>query len=84
MNFDDLVTSILSENNLKPKVSEEDIAKKHGVSVSEVKAKLKAGTEVEKEHTKDHATAETIASQHVYEVLDYYDKLKKVEKTKEV
>lgn len=79
MKFDSLINRILSENELKPKITEEELAKKHNVSLAVIKQKLKQGTEIEKEHTKDHETAQTIASQHIYEVLDYYDKLKKVE-----
>lgn len=64
---------------LKPKISAEELAKKHNVPISEIKKLLKIGTEIEKEHTDDHLTAETIASHHISERLDYYQKLKKVE-----
>lgn len=79
MLFDSLIFKILKENKLKSKISIKDLAKKHKVSKDEIKKRLRVGINVEKEHTKDLAMAETIASHHIYEVLDYYKKLKKVE-----
>ena len=79
MNFDQFVIKILNENTLKPKVSNEKIAKKHGVDIATVEKLVKQGSKIEHEHTKDQKAAEVIASQHIYEVLDYYKKLKKVE-----
>jgi len=75
MKFDELI--LLIESTLKPAISKERIAKKYKISVKEVEALLKVGAKVEKEHTKDRSTAETIASHHIYEVKDYYQKLKK-------
>lgn len=77
--MDDLKKIGLIYESLKSEISVESIAKKHGVSEEKVKEKLKVGTEVEMEHTKDKKTAETIASHHLNELLDYYDKLKKIE-----
>jgi hypothetical protein len=77
MKFDEIADQIILESTLKPAVSKERIAKKYKISVKEVEALLKAGAKVEKEHTKDRSTAETIASHHIYEVKDYYQKLKK-------
>lgn len=45
------------------------------------KKKLKAGQKVEKEHTKDPSIAKEIAKDHLVEDSNYYEKLKKVEKT---
>ena len=58
-----------------PNVNE--LAKKHGVSTQMIRHKIKKGTEVEFEHTKNKATAREIAMDHIAEVLDYYDKLEK-------
>lgn len=70
----------LVESFLKPEISVKEIAKKHKISEKEVEKLLKAGTKVEKEHTTNHKTARTIASHHIFELKDYYEKLKKVEK----
>lgn len=55
------------------------IAKKHGVSKEKIIAQLKAGEKVESEHTKNKAIARQIALDHLEELPDYYDKLKKAE-----
>lgn len=60
-----------------------EIAKKHGVSLDEIKAQLKMGIKVEGEHTSDKTAARITALQHLDEVPDYYTKLKKVETQKE-
>jgi len=65
---------------LKPHKTPEQLAKKHKVSISQIKNQLKKGTKVEKEHTKDVELATTIASQHIDELPDYYDRLSKAEK----
>ena len=44
---------------------------------------LKAGEEVEKEHTTNKEVAKTIAKAHLDEFPDYYKKLKKMEKEME-
>ena len=77
MNFDELADRILSESRLNPAVTKEKIAKKYKITTKEVEDLLKAGAKVEREHTRDLRTAETIASHHIYEVKDYYKKLKK-------
>lgn len=77
MNFKELADQILLESTLKPAISKEKIAKKHKISIKEVENLLKAGAKVEKEHTRSLSVAETIASHHIYEVKDYYTKLKK-------
>ena len=65
---------------LKSHKTPEQLAKKHKVPVSQIKSQLKKGTKVEKEHTKNIELATTIASQHIDELPDYYDRLSKVEK----
>ena len=77
MKFDEIADQILLESKLKPAVPKEKIAKKYKITIKEVEHLLNVGAKVEKEHTKDRSTAETIASHHIYEVKDYYQKLKK-------
>ena len=52
-----------------------DIAKKHGVDVSVIKAQIKQGAKVEKEHTDDSKEAVRIAMDHLVEDRKYYSKL---------
>ena len=68
--------------SIKPHKSIEQIAKKHGVTVAEIKAQLKLGIQSEYEHTNDKDLAADIALQHLDEIPDYYTRLKKME-TKE-
>jgi hypothetical protein len=60
-------------------MSVEDIAKKHEISVDEIKAELKIGMKVEKEHTDSHKEAVKIAKDHLVEDPKYYTKLKDIE-----
>lgn len=62
------------------KMSVEDIAKKFNVSVDKIKAQIKKGIEIEKEHTNDKEKATEIAMDHVTEFPDYYDRIEKMEK----
>jgi hypothetical protein len=64
----------------------DDLVEKYmrkGKSVSQIekqiRTNLKKGTKVEMEHTKDKKVAEKIAMDHLYEDLEYYTKLKKIE-----
>ena len=63
-------------DNLKPK----DIADKFDLPVSKINKELQMGIKVELEHTKNRKTAEDIAMDHLYEIPDYYTRLKKMEK----
>jgi hypothetical protein len=56
------------------------IAKKHKVRVDAIKGQLKSGIKVEKEHTSNTGVAKKIATDHISEIPDYYDRLKKMEK----
>lgn len=67
------------KGGLADKYSDEDLAKKHGVSVEEIQAQIAKGEKVEKEHTDDPVLAKEIARDHVYEDPKYYDKLAKIE-----
>lgn len=65
------------------KLSIKDIAKKFDVSVSEIQAQIQKGIEIESEHTSDKEKATEIATDHVSEFPDYYDRLNKMEKKSE-
>lgn len=56
-----------------------DIAKRHDVSIDKIEHELKMGIEVEMEHTNDKNIAKEIAMDHLWEMPDYYTKLKKME-----
>jgi hypothetical protein len=72
------------ENKLKggkaDKMTPKDIAKKFDVSVKDVKDQIKKGKKVESEHTDDEEKQLEIASDHVTEFPDYYDRIEKMEK----
>jgi hypothetical protein len=74
-----VVTDSMKEG-ISNNMSVEDIAKKHNVSVEDIKAQLQKGIKVEKEHTDDEKKAERIALDHLFEIPDYYDRLNKMEK----
>jgi hypothetical protein len=61
------------------KYSLDDLAKKHGVGVDEIKSQIAKGVKVEMEHTNDKKVAFEIAKDHVFEDPKYYDKLKTIE-----
>ncbi len=62
------------------KLSTRDIADKFKVSVDKIEAQIKKGIGVEMEHTDDKEKATEIATDHVSEFADYYDRLEKMEK----
>lgn len=63
----------------KKTYSIEELASKHNVELSTLKAQLAKGIKVELEHTSDKAVAKEIALDHLAEFADYYDRLKKAE-----
>ena len=63
----------------KPTPTVNELAKKYGVSVLDVKKQLMHGIKVEKEHTNNTKIAREIALDHLGEKLDYYKKLAKIE-----
>lgn len=73
------------ENKLKggkaDKLTLQDIANKFNVSLLIIKNQLKKGLEVEIEHTNDKEKAREIVMDHLSEFPDYYDRLKKMEKS---
>jgi len=58
----------------------EDIAKHHKISIKEIEKEFELGKSVEKEHTKDNSVADEIAKDHLWEIPDYYTRLKEMEK----
>lgn len=60
--------------------SEQEIAKKHGVSVDRIIKQAEVGSTVEREHVTTHEEAYGIALQHLDEFPDYYTHLLKMEK----
>lgn len=60
-------------------LSIEDIAKRHSVSVGQLKDQLEKGIKVEMEHTDDKEVAKEIAKDHLMEDPNYYDKLARIE-----
>ena len=62
------------------KLSIKDIADKFEVSVDKIESQIKKGIGVEMEHTTDKEKATEIATDHVSEFPDYYDRLGKMEK----
>jgi len=68
------------EESIKPMISAEILSKKYNRSIDEINKLLDIGQKVEMEHTTDRTTARTIVSHHLNELIDYYSRLKKVEK----
>lgn len=62
------------------KLTPKEIAKKFDVSVDKIEAQIKKGIGVEMEHTNNKEKATEIATDHVSEFPDYYDRLEKMEK----
>lgn len=62
------------------KMSVEDIAKKHGVSIEQIQNQIKKGIKIEMEHVDTEEEAREIAMDHLTEIPDYYDRLNKMEK----
>lgn len=61
------------------KLSLQDIANKFDVNVEGIKSQLQKGIRVEMEHTSDKEKATEIATDHISEFPDYYDRLEKME-----
>ena len=71
------------ENILNGKTEDRNeytLAKKYGVSVAEIKKQLEKGMQVEKEHIDNPLVRREIALDHIEEMVDYYDRLEKMEK----
>jgi hypothetical protein len=59
----------------------EDLADYHNTSIDVLIDKVSEGVNTEMEHTSDMSIALEIAMDHIYEDLDYYSKLEKIEAT---
>ena len=80
----------LAQNTEKPeevltggkadKLTIQDIANKHNVSLEYAQEQLKKGIEIESEHTNDVEKQTEIALDHLSEFIDYYVELQKMEK----
>ena len=64
----------------KPTPSFEQVMKKHKLTRDQLEKQVTKGIHVEREHTSDEAVAREIALDHLNELPDYYDRLKKAEK----
>ena len=69
---------------MEPVKSIKKLSKDKKVSPKFLKKQEEMGENVEKEHTNSHGKAEKIAKQHLNERPDYYNMLKKAEKSKVV
>lgn len=67
------------EGGLADNMSLEDMAEHHDTDVETIIDKLQKGLNVEFEHTTETVVAFEIAMDHIYEDLNYYDKLEKIE-----
>ncbi len=72
------------KGGLVDKLSLDDIAKKHKVSIEQIKKELAKGIKVELEHTSDKGIAKEIATDHLVESPTYYTNLIKMEKSEKV
>ena len=76
--------SVTETNTLKggkaDKLSLKQIADKFDVSIETIKSQVQKGIKVEMEHTDNKEKATEIATDHVSEFPDYYDRLMKMEK----
>lgn len=61
------------------KLTPKDLAKKFGVPVEQINAQIQKGIKVEMEHTDDKEKATEIATDHVSEFPDYYNRLETME-----
>jgi len=61
--------------------SAQELSKKWKMSLSDISKKIAAGSKVEREHTTSAKQAAEIARDHINERPDYYEKIKKMEKT---
>jgi hypothetical protein len=86
--FDNFIDKILSEDILQGGLSDnhtpKDIARKHNVSIDDIRFQIAKGLKVEYEHTNDKKIAMEIVLDHLYEISDYYDRLEEMEKDAKV
>jgi hypothetical protein len=68
-----------SKNGIGEGMNARDLSRKHGVALEAIEDQIEKGIRVELEHTSDLDKARQIAIDHLSEVPDYYEKLKKME-----
>jgi hypothetical protein len=66
---------------LSDKKTLEDLSKKHNIHLEKLKKQLEIGINVEMEHTNNKEIAKEIALDHLFELPDYYTKLKTIEES---
>lgn len=76
-NTEELIPGGVSANK-----TNKDLADKYKVDVESINRKLEEGCKVEMEHTNSEQIAKEIAMDHLYEDIDYYEKLATIEKCK--
>lgn len=69
------------KGGLSDKLTLEQIAEKHGVSLEEITSEHEKGIKIESEHTSDPSVAAEIAKDHLVESAMYYTDLAKTEST---
>jgi len=67
------------KGGLADKMTAKDLAEKHGVSLKQINREIEMGIKVELEHVDDKVLAKEIAMDHLFEIPDYYTRLKKME-----
>jgi hypothetical protein len=67
----------------KPTPTLKDLAKKHDMPLADMGVQLAKGIKAEKEHTTDMLVAKEIALDHLNELPDYYDRLEKMEESRQ-
>jgi hypothetical protein len=60
------------KGGLADNMTPEKLAKKHDVSVEDIKKEISVGTKIEMEHTDSKKMAKEIAMDHIAEIADYY------------
>lgn len=71
------------EGGLADNISIYNLAEKHNISITEIITQLQKGVKVEMKHIREFEVAFEIAMDHIFEDVNYYDKLETKEETKE-
>ena len=77
--FESFIKEDSIKGGLADKMTPEDIAKKHNVSIDVINDQIEKGIKVEMEHVDDEDLALEIVKDHLVEFPDYYDRLQKME-----
>jgi hypothetical protein len=73
MKFQEILDKCI-QTGLNPRIPDEKIAEKHNVPLDIVRNRIKEGIKIELEHTSNKKIAETIASHHIFERINFYRK----------